>query len=154
LARSRFSPSLLMLTVAFVGFHVAIICADPSVFDLDNIEPRLYDADHSVVYRLSLEIQGLIVGLPQLLVALGGGVITTAIARKRREWDRPRRSGRPVSATSHRTARADGWRGSSPMKARAFIRRHGRPAAEEIVDERLNIADHTPLGTNAGTGDI
>jgi hypothetical protein len=141
----RVSISWLMLAVALLGFHLAIACADHSVFGLNGlevgllpgvtvltlklfssgrrkersrpfawgfvaslavaicvyivccltipdlvrwpivyyineIEPYLYDADLVVVYQLSLEIQGLIVGLPQLLFALGGGVVTKAIA--------------------------------------------------------------------------
>jgi hypothetical protein len=52
----------------------------PIVYYINKIEPHLYDADLTVVYRLSLEIQGLIVGLPQLLFALGGGVAAKAIA--------------------------------------------------------------------------
>jgi hypothetical protein len=142
----RVSLGWLMLAVALIGFHLAVVCAYPSVLGLDNlevgllpsvtvlavgllspsgrrgersrpfvrgfamsltvaicvylvcclttpdvvkwpvvyyineIEPSLYDADSSVVYRLSLEIQGLILGLPQLLFALGGGAVAKAIA--------------------------------------------------------------------------
>jgi hypothetical protein len=50
------------------------------VYYINEIEPYLYSADLTLIYRLSLEIQGLIVGLPQLLFALGGGVVTKSIA--------------------------------------------------------------------------
>jgi hypothetical protein len=52
----------------------------PIVYYINEIEPYLYDAELYLIYRLSLEIQGLIVGLPQLLFALVGGVATKAIA--------------------------------------------------------------------------
>jgi hypothetical protein len=145
MARFRVSIGWLMLAVAVMGFHIAVVCADPPVLGLDNlevgllpgvtvlavgslltsgrrgeksrpfargfvasltvaifiyiacclaipdlmrrpivyyineIEPYLYDSDQVVVYRLSLEIQGLIVGLPQLLFALCGALITNII---------------------------------------------------------------------------
>ncbi len=53
----------------------------PVVYYINEIEPSLYDADLAVVYRLSLEIQGLILGLPQLLFALAGGVAFQFMAR-------------------------------------------------------------------------
>ncbi len=147
--RFRVSIGWLMLAVALIGFHLAVICAPGSLFGLDNlevgllpgvtalglmlfamierpgerrrdflrgfvaslavaisvylvccltipdlvrrpvvyyineIEPYLYDADLAVVYRLSLEIQGLILGLPQLLFALAGGVVLQYMARTR-----------------------------------------------------------------------
>lgn len=55
----------------------------PVVYYVNEIEPGLYDADLSAAYRLSLEIQGLILGLPQLLAALAGGA-AAAVARARR----------------------------------------------------------------------
>ena len=45
----------------------------PIVYYINEIEPYLYSADLSAIYRLGLEIQGLIVGLPQLLFAQVGG---------------------------------------------------------------------------------
>jgi hypothetical protein len=56
----------------------------PVVYYINEIEPSLYDADLSVAYRQSLEIQGLILGLPQLLFALAGGAVAKAIARASR----------------------------------------------------------------------
>ena len=53
----------------------------PVVYYINEVEPSLYDADHYVVYRLSLEIQGLILALPQLLFALAGGVAFQSMAR-------------------------------------------------------------------------
>jgi hypothetical protein len=56
----------------------------PVVYYINEIEPGLYDADLAEVYRLSLEIQGLILGLPQLLFALAGGAVARGLARARR----------------------------------------------------------------------
>jgi hypothetical protein len=56
----------------------------PVVYYVNEIEPSLYDADLSAAYRLSLEMQGLILGLPQLLFALAGGAVANAFARARR----------------------------------------------------------------------
>lgn len=77
------------LAVAICIYLVCCVTAPdlvrrPVVYYINEIEPSLYDADLSVVYRLSLEIQGLILGLPQLLVALVGGALVTGIARARR----------------------------------------------------------------------
>jgi hypothetical protein len=149
--RFRVSLGWLVLAVALIAFHLAVVCSDPPVLGLDNlevgllpgvtvltialfstggqrgqggrlfvsglvtsltvaicvylvccltipdlvrwpvvyyinrIEPSLYDADLSVVFRLSLEIQGLILGLPQLLFALGGGAAAKASAASRRQ---------------------------------------------------------------------
>ncbi|WP_165073819.1 hypothetical protein [Paludisphaera rhizosphaerae] len=54
------------------------------VYYINEIEPSLYDADLGEVYRLSLEVQGLVLGSPQLLVALAGGTVAMGIARARR----------------------------------------------------------------------
>lgn len=76
------------LTVAICVYLVCCLTTPdvvrwPVVYYIDEIEPNLYDADLAVVYRLSLEIQGLILGLPQLLFALGGGAVANAIATAR-----------------------------------------------------------------------
>lgn len=147
--RSRVSLGWLMLAVALIGFHLAIVCSSSPALGLDNlevgllpsvtalamaipsasrrrgergrifvrgfvvslgvaigiylvccftapdrvrqpvvyyineIEPSLYDADLDAVYRLSLEIQGLILGLPQLLVALAGGAVSSLVILRR-----------------------------------------------------------------------
>jgi hypothetical protein len=145
--RPRVSIGWLMLAVALIGFHLAVVCADSSVLGLNRlevgllpgvsvlaltlfatrgrrgeksetfvrgfvasltaaigiyivccltmpehvrwpivyyinaIEPSLYDADLAMVYRLSLEIQGMIVGVPLLLFALGGAATRAIVAR-------------------------------------------------------------------------
>jgi hypothetical protein len=56
----------------------------PIVYYINYIEPDLYDADLAIIYRMSLEIDGLILGAPQLLFALLGGAITKRVAKMRR----------------------------------------------------------------------
>ena len=140
----RIGIAWLMVAVAIIGFHLAIICPDAPVFGLhglevgllpgltvltitifsmsgtrggprplawgfagtlavaiclyvvccltvpdlvrrpisyyvNEIEPFLYDADLTVTYRLSWEIIGLIVGLPQLALALIGGFLSRSL---------------------------------------------------------------------------
>ena len=45
------------------------------VYDVDAIVRRCYEASPLLVYRLSSEIQSLILGLPQLALALIGGFV-------------------------------------------------------------------------------
>jgi hypothetical protein len=148
-ARFRVSLRWLMLAIALVGFHLAVVCVYPPVFGLyglevgllpgvtvlavllfsaptrgrhagrsrpfargfaaslavaicvyivcclivphvvrwplvyyiNTIEPHFYDPSLLLAYWLSLEIQGLILGLPQWLFALGGGVAVKSMAR-------------------------------------------------------------------------
>jgi hypothetical protein len=140
----RFRIAWLMVAVALIGFHLAVICADTPLFGLhglevgllpgltvltitifsmsgmrgrsrpfawgfagtlafamcayiiccltipdlvrrpiayyvNEIEPSLYDADLTVIYRLSWEIIGVIVGLPQLAFALIGGFLSRSV---------------------------------------------------------------------------
>jgi hypothetical protein len=142
--RPRITIGRLMIVVALLGFHLAIVCDGPSVFGLDGlevgllpgvttltvrlfwgghnrersgpfgrgfiaslavaigvylvaclaipefvrgpivyyvneIEPYVMDADLVLQYWLSLEIQGLIIGLPLLLFALGVGLLTKMV---------------------------------------------------------------------------
>lgn len=56
----------------------------PVEYYINEIEPSLYAADLDAAYRLSLEIHGLVLGMPQLLVALAGGTMAVGIARARR----------------------------------------------------------------------
>jgi hypothetical protein len=51
----------------------------PIAYYVNEIEPFLYDADLNVTYRLSLEIIGLIVGLPQLAIVLIGGLLCRSL---------------------------------------------------------------------------
>jgi hypothetical protein len=57
----------------------------PIVYYINNIEPDLfYDTEVNIIYRMSLEIDGLILGAPQLLIALLGGALTKRVAKMRR----------------------------------------------------------------------
>jgi peptidoglycan biosynthesis protein MviN/MurJ (putative lipid II flippase) len=56
----------------------------PIVYYINFIEPNLYDADLSIIYWMSLEIDGLILGAPQLLLASCGGAIVKTVAESRR----------------------------------------------------------------------
>ena len=56
------------LTVAILVYLVCCLTTPnlvrwPVVYYINEIEPGLYDADLAVIYRLSLEIQGLILGV-------------------------------------------------------------------------------------------
>jgi hypothetical protein len=57
----------------------------PVVYYVNSIEPYILDADFAIQYRLSRVIQGLIFGLPQLLLAVVGGVVTKVVAGARRD---------------------------------------------------------------------
>jgi hypothetical protein len=50
----------------------------PVIYYINQIEPHLYDADHMLVYRLSLEIRGLVLGVPPLLFALAGATLLSS----------------------------------------------------------------------------
>ena len=56
----------------------------PVVYYINEIGPSLHDTDLGVVYRIGLEVQGPVLGLPQLLVALPGGMTVPGLARARR----------------------------------------------------------------------
>jgi len=78
------------LTVAIDVFLISCLAIPevvrwPVVYYVNEIEPYIMDADFELQYWLGLEIQGLIFGLPQLLFALGGGVLTKAVAGARRD---------------------------------------------------------------------
>jgi hypothetical protein len=73
------------LTVA-IGIYLVCCLAIPEfvrwpvMYYINEIESYILDADFEMQYRLSLEIYGLILGLPQLLLALGGSVVTKVFA--------------------------------------------------------------------------
>jgi hypothetical protein len=46
------------------------------VYEVDAIVRSVYEASPLLIYRLSLEVQGLLLGLPQLTVALIGGLLS------------------------------------------------------------------------------
>jgi hypothetical protein len=56
----------------------------PIVYYINYIEPDLYDADLNIMYWMSLEIDGLILGAPQLLLASCGGAIVKTVTESRR----------------------------------------------------------------------
>jgi len=78
-----FVASLAVVTCTYIDCCLTTpeLMRRPVVYYINEIEPSLYDADLSVVYRLSLEIQGLILGLPQLLLSLCVGAVAEVIAR-------------------------------------------------------------------------
>lgn len=67
----------------------------PILYYINEIEPGLYESDLVPIYQLSLEIHGLILGLPQLLFALAGGAVAEAMVPKR---DRQRAGASVVEA--------------------------------------------------------
>jgi hypothetical protein len=79
--RSRYGRALVVFLIAALALYLALcltvpdLVRQPVVFYINEVEPRLYDADLLLVYRLSLEIQGLILGFPQLLLALAGAAL-------------------------------------------------------------------------------
>lgn len=85
-ATRAFAAALGLAIAIYLTLCVAtpdLVCV-PVVHYLNEIEPHLYDADHSLVYRLSLEIQGLILGLPQVLFAIAVATLAAIHTRSNR----------------------------------------------------------------------
>ena len=61
------------------------IMATPILFYINEIEPRLMDADTVVPYSVSLLARGIIMDIPQLLIALAGGLLMRLAARTKQE---------------------------------------------------------------------
>ena len=49
--------------------------ATPVVYYLNEIEPRFMDADALVFYSVSLLARGIVMAVPQLLIAVAGGLL-------------------------------------------------------------------------------
>ncbi len=61
------------------------IMATPVVYYINEIEPRFMDADTIELYSVSLLVRGIIMAVPQLLVALAGGLLMRLATRTKQE---------------------------------------------------------------------
>ncbi len=59
------------------------VVSHPVVYYVNEIEPRLFDADTLLFYSISLTARGVIMAVPQLLIALAGGFVATLVARRK-----------------------------------------------------------------------
>jgi hypothetical protein len=55
----------------------------PVVYYTNQIEPHFMDADTLVLYSVSLLVRGFIMAVPQLLIALAGGLVARFVARRK-----------------------------------------------------------------------
>jgi hypothetical protein len=60
-----------------------ITMATPVLYYINEIEPRFMDADTLVPYSISLLARGIIMAVPQLLIALAGGVLARLAAPRK-----------------------------------------------------------------------
>jgi hypothetical protein len=59
--------------------------AAPIVYYINEVEAQYMNCDLEACYILSLAIQGLILAMPQLLIAVLGGLLTQQLAGRRRQ---------------------------------------------------------------------
>jgi hypothetical protein len=90
-----FLGTLLVTACVYIVLSLAVpeLVKWPIVYYINYIEPNLYDADLAIIYWMSLEIDGLILGAPQLLLALFGGALTKGVAKMRRSTVADSRNG-------------------------------------------------------------
>ena len=87
--RGPFARGFLAAGVCAAAAYVGVcrtwpdFVAAPSLYYVNEVEPRFMDADTLPLYTLSLWVRGLITGLPLCLVALAGGLLARHAARRR-----------------------------------------------------------------------
>lgn len=70
---------------AYIGLCASFpdVMARPLVYYINEIEPRFMDADTLELYSVSLVVRGLIMGVPQGVLALCGGLLAQWIVRRK-----------------------------------------------------------------------
>jgi hypothetical protein len=59
------------------------VMASPIIFYINEIEPLFMDSETVVMYSVSLLARGFIMAIPQLLVAVAGGLLTGSFTRRK-----------------------------------------------------------------------